>query len=43
VHIVPRKRGDSAGPIHSMFKTKPKLNPQEMDALCEKIASNLSS
>ena len=42
-HIVPRKRGDGAGPIHSMFKIKPKLSPQEMDSLCEKIASNLSS
>jgi histidine triad (HIT) family protein len=43
VHIVPRKRGDGAGAIHSMFKTKPKLSPQEMDSLGEKIASNLSS
>jgi histidine triad (HIT) family protein len=43
VHIVPRKRGDGAGPIHSMFKVKPKLSSQEMDSLCERIASNLSS
>ena len=42
-HIVPRKRGDGAGPIHSMFKIKPKLSPQEMDSLYERIASNLSS
>jgi histidine triad (HIT) family protein len=42
-HIVPRKRGDGAGPIHSMFKTKPKLSTQEMDSLRERIASNLSS
>ena len=42
-HIVPRKRGDGAGAIHSMFKIKPKLSPQEMDTLCERIASNLSS
>jgi histidine triad (HIT) family protein len=42
-HIVPRKRGDGAGAIHSMFKIKPKLSPQEMDSLCERIASNLSS
>jgi histidine triad (HIT) family protein len=41
VHIVPRKRGDGAGPIHSMFKSRPKLNPQEMDSLRDKIASNL--
>ena len=43
VHIVPRKRGDGAGPIHSMFKTKPKLSTQEMDSLRERIANNLSS
>lgn len=43
VHIVPRKRGDGAGAIHSMFKSKPKLSSQEMDSLCERIASNLSS
>ena len=42
-HIVPRKRSDGAGAIHSMFKIKPKLSPQDMDSLCERIASNLSS
>jgi histidine triad (HIT) family protein len=42
-HIVPRKRGDGAGAIHSMFKIKPKLSPQDMDSLRERIASNLSS
>ena len=42
VHIVPRKKGDGAGPIHSMFKIKPKLSPQEMDSLCDRIANNLS-
>jgi histidine triad (HIT) family protein len=40
VHIVPRKRGDGAGAIHSMFKNRPKLSPQEMDSLRDKIASN---
>jgi len=43
VHIVPRKVGDGAGAIHSMFKTKPKLSPQEMDLLCKRIATSLSS
>lgn len=41
VHIVPRKRGDGAGPIHSMFRNRPKLSAQEMDSLCEKIAGSL--
>ena len=43
VHIVPRKIDDGAGAIHSMFKVKPKLSPHEMDSLCKRIASNLSS
>jgi histidine triad (HIT) family protein len=43
VHIVPRRIDDGAGAIHSMFKVKPKLSPHEMDSLCERIASNLSS
>jgi histidine triad (HIT) family protein len=42
-HIVPRKRGDGAGPIHSMFKIKPKLSPEELDSLYQRIAGNLSS
>ena len=42
-HIVPRKPGDGAGNIHSMFKIKPKLSADEMDSLCQRIASNLSS
>lgn len=37
VHIVPRKPGDGAGPIHSMFKNRPKLSAQEMDALAGKM------
>ena len=43
VHIVPRKTGDGAGAIHSMFKIKPKLSPQDMDSLRNRIADNLSS
>ena len=43
VHIVPRKNGDGAGAIHSMFKMKPKLSPQDMDSLRNRIADNLSS
>jgi histidine triad (HIT) family protein len=42
-HIVPRKRDDGAGPIHSMFKIRPKLSPQQIDSLHDRIASNLSS
>jgi histidine triad (HIT) family protein len=42
VHIVPRSSGDGAGAIHSMFKNRPKLGPQEMDSLRKKISGNLS-
>ncbi len=42
MHIVPRKGGDGAGPIHLMFKQRPKLASQEMDALRDKIAGGLS-
>lgn len=37
VHIIPRKPGDGAGPVHSMFRNRPKLSAQEMDALAEKM------
>ena len=42
MHIVPRKSEDGAGAIHSMFKQRPKLGSQEMDALRDKIAGGLS-
>ncbi|UVS70626.1 HIT family protein [Nitrososphaera viennensis] len=37
VHIIPRKPGDGAGPVHSMFKNRPRLSAQEMDALLGKM------
>ena len=43
LHIVPRKSGDGAGAIHSMFKMKPKLSPEDIDSLSNRIADNLSS
>jgi histidine triad (HIT) family protein len=42
VHIVPRKSGDGAGAIHSMFKSKPKLGSREMELMRDKIAGSLS-
>lgn len=41
VHIVPRKKGDGAGAIHSMFRSRPKLGAQEMDSLRDEIAGHL--
>jgi histidine triad (HIT) family protein len=36
VHVIPRKPGDGAGPVHSMFR-KPKMTAQEMDAILSKM------
>lgn len=41
VHIVPRKKGDGAAAIHSMFKGRPQLSGHEMDSLCNEILGNL--
>ncbi len=41
VHLIPRKLGDGAGPVHSMFGKRPKLGPEEMESLASKIAANL--
>ena len=37
IHIIPRFRGDGAGPVHSMFKNRPNINPEEMDSMLERI------
>ena len=37
VHLLPRELSDQAGPVHSMFKDRPKLSDKELDELCAKI------
>jgi len=37
VHIIPRRKGDSAGPVHSMFKNRPTLSDQEFNELIKQI------
>ena len=37
VHLIPRELSDQAGPVHSMFKDRPKLSDNELDELCTKI------
>ena len=37
VHLVPRAKGDSAGPIHSMFDESLKLSESELEALHNKL------
>ena len=37
VHLIPRELSDQAGPVHSMFKDRPKLSDKELDELCTEI------
>ena len=40
VHLIPRVSHYQAGPVHSMFKDRPKLSDDELDQLCAKIKSS---
>jgi histidine triad (HIT) family protein len=40
VHLIPREPDDQAGPVHSMFKDRPKLSDEELEQLCDKIKSS---
>ena len=40
VHLIPRQSSDQAGPVHSMFKDRPKLSDEELDELSAKIKSS---
>jgi len=37
IHLIPRSKHDSAGPVHSMFKDRPKLSEKEFVDLLEKL------
>lgn len=41
IHVIPRKRGDGAGPVHSMFRNKPEVRSFDMSSLVEDIKTNL--
>ena len=41
IHVIPRKRGDGAGPVHSMFRNKPDVNSFDVSSLVEDIKRNL--
>ena len=40
VHLIPRQSSDQAGPVHSMFKDRPKPSDEELDELSAKIKSS---
>lgn len=37
IHIIPRVIGDGAGPVHSMFKNRPKISCERMDSMLERM------
>jgi len=37
VHLIPRSKNDSAGPVHSMFKNKIDLSDSENDSLYNQL------
>ncbi len=37
IHIIPRISGDGAGPVHSMFKNRPKISSEKMDSTLKAI------
>ena len=37
VHIIPRNTDDGAGPIHSMFRQRPKFSNSEFEDLAQKL------
>ena len=37
VHLIPRSRNDSAGPIHSMFKSSLQLSESEIDEIYNRL------
>ena len=41
IHVIPRNRGDGAGPVHSMFMNRPDVGSFEMSSLVEDIKRNL--
>lgn len=41
IHIIPRISGDGAGPVHSLFKTRPKMSSEMMDSMRDRIKERL--
>ena len=40
VHLIPRQPDDLAGPVHNMFKNRPKFSDEELDKLCNEIKNS---
>jgi histidine triad (HIT) family protein len=42
IHIIPRISGDGAGPVHSMFKNRPKISSEKMDSMLDRIKERVA-
>jgi histidine triad (HIT) family protein len=42
IHVIPRNRGDGAGPVHSMFTNKPNVSSFDMSSIVEEIKKYLT-
>jgi histidine triad (HIT) family protein len=42
VHMIPRRRCDGAGPVHSMFQNRPTIGEEEMENIRARISSSIS-
>ncbi len=42
IHIIPRTKNDGGGPVHSMFRNRPKVDHEKMDLMLDKIKLLLS-
>ena len=42
IHVIPRERGDGAGPVHSMFKNKPNVSSSDMASIVAEIKKSLT-
>ena len=42
IHIIPRTANDGAGPVHSMFRYKPKVDHEKMELILQKTKLLLS-
>lgn len=43
VHLIPRSKGDGAGPVHSMFRNSPSVSAQEMNSIRTRISERIVS
>jgi histidine triad (HIT) family protein len=37
IHVIPRISGNGAGPVHALFKKRPKISSEKMDSMLDRI------